>query len=283
LPSETTITLTQELPRKLVIGDLTGGATPTRDGWTWSGILSGAVAPPIISITPGGSPGGFIPLSDFDVDPIAGVGDETIVNFNTPAFKFGSETYTTIGMVSNGYAVVGGGTSQDIDFVPQTFPDPAAPNNVLAPYWTDLNPSVGGALRIAELTDGVNIWLVLEWENVPVFTGHAPRSFQIWIQEGATESVTYAYGSNLGPGDPEGLNVGAENRDGSSGVNLGAVPASDSDYTITTGSPSSGGSVTIGYDATARGRVGTFPLTVRMTSGIVVGTTTDVETITVVP
>ena len=79
----------------------------------------------------------------------------------------------------------------------------------------------------------MNDWLVLDWEAVPVWGTNDLRSFQIWIQIGDTESVMYALGE-VGPGDAEvGLTVGAENRDGSSGVNLGAVPASGTDYTIT--------------------------------------------------
>ena len=79
-----------------------------------------------------------------------------------PAFKYGAETYTKLALTSNGYAVVGGGDSADLDFVPQTFPDAARPNNVLAPYWTDLNPGAGGSVSIGGLTDQVNTWIVLE-------------------------------------------------------------------------------------------------------------------------
>jgi subtilisin family serine protease len=280
-PSATSIVLSQEQRFHLRIENITAGATPTRDGFAWSGMLAAAAAPVITAITPGGSPaGGYLPLSLFGITPIGGVGDETIVNFNVPAFKFGSETYTRVGVVSNGYVVIGGGSSEDVDFVPETFPDPSAPNNVLAPYWTDLDPSQGGGVRIGVLTDGIDSWLIVDWEAVPLFSSPDPRSFQLWIQLGATENVTYALGE-VGPGDPIGLNVGAENRDGSSGVNLGSVPASDTDYTITTSPPVAGGSVTIDYDAIARNRLGTFPLIASMTSDIVVGTTTDVETITV--
>ena len=43
------------------------------------------------------------------------IGDETIANFNVPAFLYGGDTYTRIGVDSNGYIVVGGGTSADND------------------------------------------------------------------------------------------------------------------------------------------------------------------------
>ena len=57
---------------------------------------------------------------------------------------YGSEPYTRVGVVSNGYLVIGGGTAADIVFTPQTFPNAARPNNVIAPFWTDLNPAAGG-------------------------------------------------------------------------------------------------------------------------------------------
>ena len=66
--------------------------------------------------------------------------------------------------------VVGGGTSGDIAFLGQHFPNPTRPNNVLAPFWTDFNPPAGGALRIGTLTDGVNTWIVLDWDAVKEYS-----------------------------------------------------------------------------------------------------------------
>ena len=50
-------------------------------------------------------------------------------------------------MTSDGYLVAGGGEAADVEFVPQDMPDPAAPNNVLAPFWTDLNGDPGRQRR----------------------------------------------------------------------------------------------------------------------------------------
>ena len=98
------------------------------------------------SLTPTTGPaGGYLPLSAFGIAPIAGVGDDTITNFNVPTFYYGGEPYTRVGVVSNGYLVLGGGDSGDIVFRPQHFPNPNRPNNVLALWWTDLNPSASGA------------------------------------------------------------------------------------------------------------------------------------------
>lgn len=266
--------------RNLEIDNVSAPGLPSDNGFTFDGILAAAVAPTVDSITPGGSPAGYLPLADFGVPPLGGFDDETIVNLGVPEFLFGGEAYTEIGLVSNGYAVVGGGDSSDVNFVPQSLPDPAVPNNVLAAFWTDLNPGAGGDLYAAELTDGVNVWVVLELAAVPDFSLGLPYSFQIWIQEGATESITYAYGTLSGSGDPIGLTVGAENRDGSSGVQLGAAPVSGNDFSINTSPPAPGGGVVVTYDALGV-QSGDYKLRGRLTSDITPGTTSVVVTIEV--
>ena len=157
---------------------------------SWDGMLYGA-APPEVTVVDGTgtTPApGYLPLSLF-FDPIAGIGDETIVNFSTYPYEFAGETWTSIGMVSNGYAVVGGGDGADVDFINQILPDPTLPNNVLAPFWTDLDPSAGGNLYAGYLGDGVSTWLVLEWENVPTWSGDETDTFQIWIGVNGVEDI----------------------------------------------------------------------------------------------
>jgi hypothetical protein len=157
-------------------------------------------------------------LSGFGIAPLSGITDETLVNFSTYPFVYAGEIYSRIGMVSNGYAVVGGGDGADIDYINQILPDPARPNNVLAPFWTDLNPAFGGALRAAYLSGGGLTWLVLEWEDVRCYTDNEYNSFQIWIGVNGYEDISFAYGP-VGDGDIGYLTVGAENEYGNSGEN----------------------------------------------------------------
>jgi hypothetical protein len=267
------------LARFVRIQNASAPAVPSGNGWTASGTLTAALGPPIESMMPGGSPAGYLPLSIFGITPTA-MGDETLVNFDVPSFLFGTETYGRIAATSNGYAVIGGGDSTDLDYIPQSFPNPARPNNVLAPFWTDLNPSTGGAFRAGILTDGVTDWLVFDWAGVPTYGTTELQSFEIWVELGANESITYAYGTTTGTGAPDGLTVGAENRDGTSGVMLGSVPASGTDYTITAGSPIAGGAVTVTYDALGRRR-GTFELVAALETDITPGVTTEVVTLEV--
>jgi subtilisin family serine protease len=251
-------------------------------GFSWSGTLSPSIAPSINSITPGGSPNGsYLALSDLGVQPIAGMGDETITNFGVPSFEYGHESYSTVGVDSNGYVVVGGGTSQDNDCCTiQTLPDSAPPNNIVAPFWTDLDASQAtGGVYIAVLGDGINNWTVVDWEGVPTFGTTEYQNFEVWLLADG-DSVTYAMGDLTGPGADTGLGGGAENRDGSSGVNL--IADANQDYTVNDGSPTPGGSFTATY--TARGKAaGEFPIGVSVDSDQVRGTTRVQTDITVNP
>ena len=108
----------------------------------------------------------------------------------------------------------------------------------------------------------------MDWEDTPAWGTTNANSFQIWIQLGATEGTWFAHGGLDGPSDA--LNIGAENRDGTSGVNLVGDPT-ELDYVITTSPPLAGGSATITYTAAAD-RNGTYTLSASMTSDIVRGT-----------
>ena len=213
--------------------------------------------------------------------PVVGVGDETISNFFVPAFHYAGEVYTQIAMVSNGYAVVGGGTNLDVDFINQSFPDAAPPNNVFAPFWTDLDPSQGGALRVATLTDGTNSWVVLDWEAVREFSAPRVNSFQIWIGIDGVEDITYTYGTLQGNGDGGLLTVGAENRFGNRGANfyvngVGPLPTSTTELRVTTTPAGPGETRVITFDATGVHH-GTWTNCAEMTGNVFFGTSTACE------
>jgi subtilisin family serine protease len=261
--------------------------TPIRRnaGATWSGTLSPAIPPQVTSIAAGAGPnGGYLPLAAFGVPQIPGVGDDSITNFAVPAFRYGGESYTTIGIVSNGYIVLGGGDSGDIVFTPQHFPNPARPNNVIAPFWSDLNPSATGAgtIRAGTLTDGATTWIVVDWAGVKNFGNATTHTFEVWLQTAATagEGITISY-ATTGAGDPDsGVNYGAENRTGTSGVNISPAPAGGSEYIVTVAPPTAGGTVTVPYDVSAA-RAGTYRSTATMTSDLTPGSTQVVQTLTV--
>jgi subtilisin family serine protease len=259
---------------------------------TWSGTLNGTT-PPVIGIVncPGCSPAGaYLPLSLFGITPIAGVGDETITNFNVPSFLFGGEVYSKIGVVSDGYVVIGGGTSADIAFINQNLPDPTRPNNVIAPFWTDLNPGAGGAVRIGTLTDGSgDNWIVIDYAAVKEYSTSKTNTFEIWIQYlgSPAEGAWIDYGTINGNGDGGLLTVGAENRSGDRGGmiyynGVGTLPSNGTGLAITSSPPGLGGMVQFTYDALGK-KTGVYSTTANMTSNVTPGTTQVVQPLTVTP
>lgn len=214
----------------------------------------------------------FYPLARFGVPPIPNVGDDGLIEIGTSPFLFGEFTYSSICMAADGYAVLGRCNGQGgAHAPPQTFPDPTPPNDVLAPFWTDLDPSAGGTLRVAQI-DGT---LVLEWQDVPARSGGGAYSFQILV-DGINDTIRFAYWRVDGPGDPTGLRVGAENAMGDAGANHDALPTARSGLLVTQ-QPGPGGKHTISFQA--QGIVpGHWTNAVEMTSNAFEGTsivTTD--------
>ncbi len=224
---EADVSLVDQLPRQLrLLPETVSVGQPFGNGVGFNGVLSGGM-PPLVTVA-AGSQNGYLSLSDLGAPPNVPLGDETLVNFATNRpFIYAGETYNTIGMTSNGYVVVGGGTAQDLSYINFDFPNPAPPNNVLAPFWTDLDGSKGGQYYAYTLCDidcddpGSLQWMVLEWRNAPNYSDAAQvNTFQIWIGLNGVEDITFAYGPELTAGNEGFLTVGAENALGSSGANF---------------------------------------------------------------
>jgi hypothetical protein len=263
----------------LSIENVSDPGVPTEDGFTFDGTLGESLPPTIDEIAPGGNPYGYQSLAEIcAADPcnIEGVGDETLINFDVPAYLYGSESYTQLAMTSNGYGVAGEGGSEDLVFEPQVLPDVNRPNNVLAPFWTDLDPGAGGTLYAAVITDGTDDWIILEWENVPSFSDHSQvHTFQLWLQTtGGVESNSFEYSVVMDP-DPIGLTVGAENRDGSSGAMLADPPVDGDAFHIETSPPQSGDLVTITYDADGEA-AGSYDIEARLETSVDSGVAVEI-------
>ncbi|MEU4226714.1 S8 family serine peptidase [Nonomuraea sp. NPDC026600] len=232
------------------------------------------------TIAPGVGPAGYLPLDIFGIAPLP-IGDEQALNFTVPAFTFAGKSYTRIGVVSNGYSVAGGSNgSDDIAFLPQTLPDPARPNAVLASYWTDLDGTGAPGVFAGILTDGVSRWLVLEW-RVNTFGTTSTKVFQQWIGLNGVEDISYAYDPANLPGDApagSGLTVGAENDEGTAGAQISGPPTEDLVVTSTPGAP--GGTLTYSMKIKGVSR-GVGNVTTGTSTPQVKGITVEVDKITV--
>jgi hypothetical protein len=269
------------------------------EGVQWNGSLTPALAPPVNSIdniTGNGPAEGYLPLSLFGGNVVIPGADDAITNVNVPTFYYGGEPYSRIGVGTNGYVVIGGGSSSDVTPFPQTMPNAARPNNVLAPFWTDLNTTGGGGssnvILVNVLTDGDSDWIIVDYESVKNFSNTTTHTGEIWIRAStknhtgpAGEQLTYSYGTaNAASGDPgTGINWGAENRDGSSGKNIPAAPANNTEYRPVLGAPVPGGMVSIPFDIFSNALPGTYHSDASLTSDQTPGTTIAPVAITVTP
>jgi hypothetical protein len=218
---------------------------------------------------------GYVSLDEYDITPEV-VGDEEMLNFDLPTpVRYGGHEYTRVGAASNGYLVVGGGDVADVQCCDLTaLPDKARPNNVLAPFWTDLDGAgaPGIAMGVLTGTDGTR-WLVAEW-RVNVYGTSDLRTFQAWMSLGETEEIGFVYPDDARPVNP-GIPflIGAENVNGTAGAQLptGEVPAGD--LLVTSSAPTPGASLT--YQVTVRGtEAGTWNVSHRMDTAQVPGVTT---------
>ena len=290
--SESTVEITDQLPAglKLVSGSVTGG-TALGNGVRSLATLDVA-APPQVAIDDGASPFGYYSLGAIGSTPETGFSDESYGNYDVDPFVYAGETYNRIGIVSNGYVVVGGATGGDVQYInPSPLPDTAAPNNVLAPFWTDLNPEAAGKIYVNYLSSAGDFWLVIEFAGVPEYsTITNTHTFQIWIgleQNGAGQDISFVYGDNTGIGDAGHATVGAEDKDGASaGVyyydGAGTLPTNSTELVVTASGVTPAGSQAIKFDAKGV-KFGTWANHARMTGTTFPGTSVASDTVSVVP
>ena len=277
------VTSTTRLSRQLRVTGVNGATQQGRQRVIATATLAGR-EPSTPNVAPGVS--GFVDLSLFGVTPTP-LGDEDVLDFTgLPPFVYGDGTANAVSVSSNGWLAVGG-TTAGATFTPQVMPDPAEPNNTLAPFWTDLDGTNGGrGLLAATLDDAAgNSWLVIQWDTQTFGATATDQIIQMqtWIGLNGTQDISYAYDpTNLPAGTPLGGDfiTGAENDDGSRGSNLGlnVAPTEDLVVTSTAGTPGEVLHYRVGFRGQDRGNAS---VTTLMDSPSVRGTTADVQHITV--
>ncbi|GAA2330222.1 S8 family serine peptidase [Dactylosporangium salmoneum] len=225
---------------------------------------------------------GYIPLDAFGITPTA-IGDENLTTFNVPKFLYNGISYTSLTIDTNGYLYPGSDSSNEnnncCSITP--IPNPARPNNVLAPFWTDLDGTGMPGLYVATLTDGVSSWIVVEWRVNDFGTTHA-RKFQVWLGVNGTQDITFAYDGSALSGLPAGQDmvVGAENINGTGGQGLPVNTLPTGDLRVVSTDPVPGASTS--YTVTVLGLIpGSGEVSTSVVTPAVPGTTVVKSTITV--
>ena len=239
-------------PLELIPGSVSGAEVHKERRISFRGWLA-AGSPAELAIINAPSPAGYISLASLGIPPLLDVADDTLFNFGTPPFRYLGQLYTVLGATSNGIVIPGGGSAADLGQPPQTFPDPTPPNNVIAPFWTDLDPSAGGYMYAASVIGGDRSWVVIEWQDVPAFGGNDAYTFQVWLaSDSEEEDISLVYHRLDGAGASSGLSVGAEDATGQLGANFAGLPTPDDSLKPQFSPPGPGPAYTISYQAIAR-------------------------------
>ena len=162
----------------------------------------------IDSDTPGGPTFAWVDITGTGT-PVVLSDDASIVVPLQFTFPFYGVGQTQVRVSSNGYLTFGPSGST---FSNTSIPNTAAPNDIIAPFWDDLNPAIGGTIHYLSGPSQ----FVVQYTNIRRFATTQPNTFQVIL--GADGSMLFQYL------DMQGLltssTVGIENATGTVGLQV---------------------------------------------------------------
>jgi uncharacterized repeat protein (TIGR01451 family) len=165
--------------------------------------------------------GGYVNLENFGFYPDPDVhGDSVLYQAFTGGdpFNFYGNSYQGLAFTDDGFAIFDPTTNyKGLPQIPQSIPDPAFPNDVLAVLWQDMQINYDAATNsgVTLVTSGSNI-IVIEYDNMHLATGGGANwDFEIVMRRAVDNSpgayeIVYAYNNINGP-LPGPLTIGLEN------------------------------------------------------------------------
>ena len=249
-----------QIVRDSLTAEITNGITDQKfsynrrkDRVEWQGTLK----PGGVELETSAAPFGYFSLASLGVAPFGCPSncDDGGVTLTVPTFRYNGQTYTSVIWSVNG-TLEPGANGTPTSASNQNLPSPTAPNNLIAPFWTDLDLGTNGdgaEWYVANLTAGASTFTVYEWTNVPQFGDPTNRyTFQVWVQRAPTDNIWFVYAEL---GDVSGATVGLENHDGTAGMSYffegaGTAPAVGTDLRI---KELAGGRATFRYQAVTKG------------------------------
>lgn len=144
--------------------------------------------------------------------------DEGSLTLNVPEFTFNGKKYSQVVWSING-TVQASDSNVVIASAPTELPSPFAPNNLLAPFWVDLDLNQEDASWYVDILEfNGDSFIVFEWKNAALHLNPDSRhNFQLWIQVGDSGNIWYKYGE-LGDFSSVPAVVGAQNDTGAVGI-----------------------------------------------------------------
>ena len=151
----------------------------------------------------------------FDISAVGtsvGTGDNVSFGpFNLGfSFPFYGNSYSTVRICSNGFLSF---TSTNTTSTNPSIPNAANPNNVVAPFWDNLNVTTAGMLRY--YADGANQRFIVQWTAVPKNNSSNYETFQVVLRADGT-ILYYYHTMNV----VNSATVGIENSSGTVGLQV---------------------------------------------------------------
>jgi hypothetical protein len=144
--------------------------------------------------------------------PLSGMGDDDYAGPITLPwpFLFYGEEYQEIYVSSNGYLSFGTGHT---DYGNDPIPSSSTPNNIIALFWDDLNPSSGGTIYVGESGDD---W-VCQFQSVREYGGTGTLTAEVILSQDGSIVLQYSSLDNLTISEES---IGCESADGQAGLGI---------------------------------------------------------------
>ena len=176
----------------------------------------------------GGGGGTYVcqDISDPWVDATSGTQlplnfDDTFTTVSLPfPFTYFGQTHTQAFVSTNGFLTLGSSSGANNPNNP-VIPSSATPNGVIAPFWDDLNPGVGGAVYSSTTGAAPNRAFHVEWFNVPHFANVGAATLEVSLYE-TTNEIRFRYldtdFGNATFNSGRSATAGVENQSGTAGT-----------------------------------------------------------------
>lgn len=125
-------------------------------------------------------------------------------------FNFYGVDYTSVKICSNGFLSF---TSTVTAYTNGNIPDTATPNDVLALFWDDMNPTAGGSIYY--YADSANGRFIVSYIGIPHYSTTSYNTAQVIIY--SSGKIVYQY-QEVGASTVSTCTVGIENVDGTDGL-----------------------------------------------------------------
>ncbi|GAA4888333.1 hypothetical protein GCM10023333_22130 [Ferrimonas pelagia] len=146
--------------------------------------------------------------------------DEVSFTLTVPEFEFNGERYSELIISDNGFIVAGSTGNLNGAYNNQDFPSEKAPNNILAPLWSDFdllgtleNDTGHGSLHVqlVALDSEQDNYLVVEWSQAQLFEDLSGNTYSFQILLGINDAIGEIHFNYLDiPVMPANVSIGAE-------------------------------------------------------------------------